>query len=532
MFTADTQAQGFDCNNVTEIPVIECEALVALYNSTNGPNWTDNAGWLVTNTPCSWDGITCIAGQVYLWLSDNQLSGSIPPELGNMTNLRHLRLAHNQLSGSIPPELGNMTNPTQLWLSDNQLSGSIPPELGNMTNLLLLELGSNQLSGLIPPELSRLNKLHTLSLPNNQISGSIPPELGNMVNLVKLHLFNNQLSGSIPPELGNMTNLLELWLNNNQLSGSIPPELGNLNDLQSLGLSDNELSGSIPPELGNVAAFLLRLENNQLSGDVPIAVLTQLIYCNLTNNPDLCIPDTPPYQVFGNPICGVYRGGPNCPVKISAQALLHGPYDGEGSMRTDLSPRPDFPLAQPFNSEPWNYTGPEIMASVPASVVDWVLLTLRQFKTVPSSEVGRRAALIQADGQIVDLDGMSPVEFYGVDDGLYYLWIQHRTHLGIMTASQLNVKYDTDAYNFSTGQDRALGTLPMVELEDGVFGLWGGDGNADGSVTATDFLNVWLPDNGGAGYLEADFNMDGQVTAFDFLTVWLVSNGQSSQVPN
>jgi len=55
---------AFSCDNVTEIPKTECEALVALYNSTNGPGWTNRIGWLVTNTPCSWCGVTCTAGRV------------------------------------------------------------------------------------------------------------------------------------------------------------------------------------------------------------------------------------------------------------------------------------------------------------------------------------------------------------------------------------------------------------------------------------------------------------------------------------
>ncbi len=201
-------------------------------------------------------------------------------------------------------------------------------------------------------------------------------------------------------------------------------------------------------------------------------------------------------------------------------------------MSTDLIGLSDFPLSQPFNTEPWNYAGSETLSLVPTDVVDWVLLTLRQYETVPTSIVGHRAALLLEDGRIVDVDGISPVDFPDVDYGFYYLWIQHRMHLDIMSASQLNVRGDTDSYSFTTGQDRALGTMPMVELESGVFGMWGGDGNADGSVTALDFLDVWLPDNGNAGYLAADFNMDGQVTAFDFLTIWLVSNGQSTQVPN
>ena len=77
------------------------------------------------------------------------LTGSIPPEIGNLTNLTSLILINNQLTGSIPPELGNLTYLGSLDLSNNQLTGSIPLELGNLTNLTKLDLSNNQLLSLI-----------------------------------------------------------------------------------------------------------------------------------------------------------------------------------------------------------------------------------------------------------------------------------------------------------------------------------------------------------------------------------------------
>ena len=228
-------------------------------------------------------------------LSGNELSGSIPPELGNLAQLEHLFLGDwdlafsvgNELSGSIPPELGNLAQLVTLDLSHNELGGSIPPELGNLAQLQELRLGDNRLSGSIPSVLDNLAQLENLNLSGNELSGSIPSELGNLAQLQELRLGDNELSGSIPVQLGNLTQLMDLWLGDNQLSGSIPPELGNLAQLENLNLSGNELSGSIPPELGNLAQLQeLRLGDNELSGSIPVQLgnLTQLMDLWLGDN--------------------------------------------------------------------------------------------------------------------------------------------------------------------------------------------------------------------------------------------------------
>ena len=284
----EVKLDTFSCDDVTEIPQAECEALVALYNSTDGTNWSNNSGWLDTNTPCDWYGVTCGAGHVTkLSLGSNQVTGSIPAQLGNLTNLQDLYLQNNQLSGSIPPELGNLTNLEDFYLHINQLSGSIPVELGNLVNLDHLDLDNNQLSGNIPSELGNLTSLQDLYLQNNQLSGSIPPQLGNLTNLQYLSLDLNQLSGSIPPESGSLASLQTLGLSSNQLSGSIPPELGNLASLWSLHLSNNQLSGGIPPQLGNLADLQrLDLNLNQLSGSIPTELgnLASLRTLDLSSN--------------------------------------------------------------------------------------------------------------------------------------------------------------------------------------------------------------------------------------------------------
>jgi len=161
---------------------------------------------------------------------------------------------------------------TEINLSNKGLTGSIPPEIGNLTNLTELKLYNNQLTGSIPSEIGNLTNLTKLNLRNNQLTGSIPPEIGNLTNLIELNLRSNQLTGSIPPEIGNLTNLTYLLLYNNQLTGSIPSEIGNLTNLFSLNLSDNQLSGIIPDEICNQGDSSPGLSNNQLCPPYPSCI--------------------------------------------------------------------------------------------------------------------------------------------------------------------------------------------------------------------------------------------------------------------
>ncbi len=292
-FVGTVETQNPNCIIQTDIPRLECEALVALYNSTEGANWTNNTGWLQTNTPCDWYGVNCADGHVtQLILHDNNLSGPIPSQLANLSGLTGLWLYDNHLTGVIPPQLGNLVNLTELALYINQLSGSIPVELGNLTKLEWLNLSRNQLTGPIPSVFGNLTQLQGLYLFSNQLTGSIPVELGNLVNLGGVNfggliLSNNQLTGSIPPELGNLTNLYELNLSGNQLTGFIPQEIGNLTALQILDLHANQLNGPIPSQLGNLSnLMLLHLGSNHLTGSIPAQLgnLTNLTNLYLDNN--------------------------------------------------------------------------------------------------------------------------------------------------------------------------------------------------------------------------------------------------------
>ena len=220
------------------------EVLVALYNATDGANWTDNTNWLSEEPLGEWHGVTLDeSGRVtQLNLSSRQLSGTIPAELGRLLNLRALLLDRNQLSGEIPKELGELSSLLSLGLQENQLTGEIPKELGGLSNLDGLLLNNNQLSGEIPKEFGKLFSLKILILQDNQLSGAIPAELGELSNLELLILANNMLSGEIPAELGQLSNLGAILLAGNQLTGCIPVGLQNISfsDLSTLGLPNCE----------------------------------------------------------------------------------------------------------------------------------------------------------------------------------------------------------------------------------------------------------------------------------------------------
>lgn len=248
---AEQVPQDFSCADVHQIPLAECQALVTLYNSTNGPNWTNQAGWLTSNTPCyDWFGVACILGRVQLVdLGSNGLTGSIPTSINNLSELFVLDLSRNHLVGAIPASLGEVAGLKYLHLEWNQLSGEIPPQLGGLSRLQDLYLTSNALTGSIPLTFGALSNLEILQLELNQLRGSIPRDLGNLGRLRALWLDNNHLVGSIPAELGNLSNLRVLALAANHLVGSVPAEIGSLANLQYLWLNVNPLSGALPGTL-------------------------------------------------------------------------------------------------------------------------------------------------------------------------------------------------------------------------------------------------------------------------------------------
>ncbi|MBN1431118.1 MAG: leucine-rich repeat domain-containing protein [Anaerolineae bacterium] len=161
----------------------ERQALVAIYEATGGENWPYQSNWLSEQPLCCWEGVTWTNGHVVaLELTNNNLLGALPPEIGHLNELRMLWLDHNQLS-KIPSTIGQLVKLQDLALSDNQLV-VLPAEIGRLTQLQMLYLNDNRLQE-IPREIGRLTNLEALDLSGNQFA-EFPAEIRYLSNLKNL----------------------------------------------------------------------------------------------------------------------------------------------------------------------------------------------------------------------------------------------------------------------------------------------------------------------------------------------------------
>ncbi|MTI25798.1 leucine-rich repeat domain-containing protein, partial [Fulvivirga kasyanovii] len=283
-----------------EIPdVYEIAALQELYESTDGPNWTNNAGWptdwsTITSIDqvVGWHGVTVENGDVTaIALSSNQLTGSLPASIGSLRALKTLSLANNQLINGIPAEIRNLSNLETLTLFSNpSIGGEIPPEIGNLTALKDLSLNNMGLTGTVPSTLGNLTNLLSLRIDQNNLTGGLPVELAKLVNLSKIYFGSNpgmDFGGAFPLAIRGMTSLTWLDVNNTPINAPLPEWIGELSKLSAVTLQNCTLTGAIPEGIGNLILLKqLYLSNNQLSGALPKSIgnLHQLVKLELNNN--------------------------------------------------------------------------------------------------------------------------------------------------------------------------------------------------------------------------------------------------------
>jgi hypothetical protein len=212
----------------------------------------------------------------WLWLSENKISGHIPPEISSLKSLTMLYMDYNHLTGDIPTTIGNLNSLVDLTLAHNRLTGEIPDNIGNLVKLIALKLDGNNLTGRIPASIGRCTQLQKLNLSYNSLDGSIPREILKTYLLYEFDLSHNYLSGEVPKEVGNLINLKKISISNNSLSGNIPSTLGQCLVLEFLEMQDNFFVGSIPQSFVNLAGIKkMDISQNNLSGNIPV-LLTKL----------------------------------------------------------------------------------------------------------------------------------------------------------------------------------------------------------------------------------------------------------------
>jgi len=226
-------------------------------------------------------------------------------------------------------------------------------------------------------------------------------------------------------------------------------------------------------------------------------------------------------------------------IQLDLTALLEGPYNqGTGLMNTDLNAGNYLPLSQPFNVSPWNYNGTESVTSVTdPTIVDWMLVELRDAATAdqayPSTIIDRKAAFVRNNGQVVDVNGNTVMEFRVPFFQNLFVAAYHLNHLGVISASGLTKTGSLYDYNFSIGAGQARGGASAHnEIAPGVWGMAGGDGDRNGDIGLSDKVILWEAEAGTKGYLPSDFNLDSESNNKDKDDIWVPNLGMGTQIPN
>ncbi|XP_076953954.1 protein NSP-INTERACTING KINASE 1-like isoform X2 [Bidens hawaiensis] len=164
----------------------EVQALMGLKASLLDPhgvleNWDADAV-----DPCSWTMVTCSAESSVIGLGtpSQNLSGTLSPSIGNLTNLQVILLQNNNITGPIPKEIGELKRLQTLDLSDNNFTNEIPSSLGHLTALQYMRLNNNSLSGPIPESIANMTQLAFVDLSFNNLSGPVPRFPSKIFNII------------------------------------------------------------------------------------------------------------------------------------------------------------------------------------------------------------------------------------------------------------------------------------------------------------------------------------------------------------
>lgn len=282
---------------------------------------------------CKWKWVTCKGADIVALevnqggnpqtatqplFGDTTRMQSIPPQFGSLTALTVLDLSYlgayqaiamGGLVGSLPSELGRLTNLVSINVRYNALAGELPESLSRLQALTFLQLAYNLFQGTFPSVLSTLGSLAYLSMVYNGFSGPLPEGISSLQSLTKLVVAHTAVSGRLPLQLGALSGLQELSVTYNPaLSGGIPGSISRLRSLQLLEFQGmGNLTGKLPSaRLWSRLTSLtkLTLQSTSLTGSLPTR-LPLALQVRLTLTP--CSPSPVPCGAAAHGVLSVYR---------------------------------------------------------------------------------------------------------------------------------------------------------------------------------------------------------------------------------
>ena len=209
-------------------------------------------------------------------------------------------------------------------------------------------------------------------------------------------------------------------------------------------------------------------------------------------------------------------GSPPTRVRINVRVLLEGLYDErEGEMRYELAQKGLLPRQQPYDVLPYDYSGSEYAEVSLDSLVDWVLIEVRNVAD-PTQLISRRAGLVNKEGKVLDPGDLKGLSFPDIPSGNYRVVIYHHSHLAVMSSQALSLGENPPLYDFSISMDQASGNEQMKAFAEGNFGMICGDYDGNGRLNNIDF-NRWKQENAILNqYSSADGDGNGVINNLDF----------------
>eukprot|EP00298_Acanthocystis_sp_HF-20_P017758 c21821_g2_i2.p1 GENE.c21821_g2_i2~~c21821_g2_i2.p1 ORF type:complete len:936 (-),score=193.39 c21821_g2_i2:61-2568(-) len=214
-----------------------------------------------------------------------EIRGDIFTLINDMNKLDNFSIGSRLIKSVVPSEISKFTSIRHLRLNENSFLGTLPPEVANLTNLYTADFADNLLSGSIPSEIGLLTKLSFFRVRKNRFNQPIPKELSHLTDLNRIEADENYINGTLPSELALLNRLTDFSMGHNIISGTLPSELGLLKNLDLLNITTNRISGILPVELFSLSNLKkLVIHKNRLSGTIPTQIYLleklTLLYCH------------------------------------------------------------------------------------------------------------------------------------------------------------------------------------------------------------------------------------------------------------